>query len=85
MTGGASCFKGGDNDMKLFDMDEADLDRFVQSHYDRLYEDYYGLNRPEPCCYYCEYYLGGDCCREEADEPRDYDDYCDHFRAREDY
>lgn len=67
----------------LFRMSEADLDRAVTKYYDRLYDRYYGLDRPDPCCGFCRYYMDGECCYGEWEEERESDDYCDHFDARE--
>ena len=75
----------------LFEMSEAELDRAVERHYDQMYNDYYHLNDPEPCCGNCKYHCGSDCCIcEYVDEAEDYktvddDDYCEQWKVDDSY
>ena len=76
----------------LFEMSDADIDRAVQTYYDRMYRDAY--EQPEPHCKDCTHYCGGECERFNDDEDsEDYgeyyvpvnpdDDVCDNFEADE--
>ena len=67
----------------LFDMTDAELNRAVEAHYDRMYEDYYGDSGE--CCKYCVHYNCPFCTYDDEDQPeKDDDDWCEHFEA-EDY
>ena len=82
----------------LFSMSDAELDAAVEAHYDRMYDDYYHTNEPEPCCDNCRYYSPGVCTRmedkltdedfeNETDEwkacEKDPEDYCDDWEIDE--
>ena len=47
--------------MNLFDMTESQLEEAVESYYNSMYNEYYGLNKPEPCCKNCAHYAGSIC------------------------
>lgn len=42
--------------MKLYEMTDAQLDHAVQAHYDRMYDRYYHVGEPDPCCENCDHY-----------------------------
>ena len=42
--------------MNLFAMTEAQLGRSVESHFDRMLDDFVGVNEPERLCENCRYY-----------------------------
>lgn len=73
--------------MLLFDMSEADLERGYEQYSNRLYNRYYGLDKPERCCENCKEYYGGFCfLKDEAGEEKDPDDCCDmHGYKESDY
>ena len=74
--------------MKLFDMTEDDIQRAVDAHDAVLMDIYYGSG-PEPCCKYCKYFSGSECClcewKEEIEDYKlvDDDDYCDYYKQAE--
>jgi hypothetical protein len=84
---------------RLFDMSEAELDRAVEAHYDRMLDEY-EREQEMMCCKYCKHYDGEHCEKlidelsEEDFEAMEYthdwtavkkdeDDYCDDFKMRE--
>lgn len=81
----------------LFEMTEDDLEQAVQEHYQRMYDDYYHTNEPDPCCKNCRYYARAwngqpsqcECEDKYTDEDESYatvdeDDYCDEWEGEED-
>lgn len=78
--------------MKLFEMSEYDLDRAVQAHYDRMYDDYYGTDEPDPCCENCRHYCEPVCgiledvmTDEEAEEAEKNNDWSAIEKDKDDY
>lgn len=78
--------------MLLFNMSDAQLDAAVQAHYDRMYDDYYHVNDPEPCCDNCDFYSDGICQKlenalteEEAAEMDETEDYSAIEKDKDDY
>ncbi len=69
--------------MNLFDMSESALESAVNAHYDNLYNRYYHLDEPEPCCKICYNNCGGYCTFEDRDKEVEDDDYCDDFVSNE--
>ena len=69
---------------RLFDMSDADIDRAVEAHWDRVWEeqnDDSGL-----CCKYCVHYNCPFCTYDDEDQPeKDEDDWCQHFKQEESY
>lgn len=76
----------------LFEMSDAELDRIAESHYDRMYRDYYHLDEPEPCCKLCSHYDGTNCeklldamTEEEYDAMEESNDWSEVERDDDDY
>ena len=76
----------------LFDMSEADLDRAVEAHYNRLYYEFYESDAPEACCGNCKYYDGEICelresrlTEEEISGMEETDDFSDIERKADEY
>ena len=67
----------------LFTMSDAELDRAVEAHYDRMYRQYYHLDDPEPCCGLCRYYDGSLYCKGKEETEKEADDCCDDFQVDE--
>lgn len=69
---------------RLFDMSDADIDRAVEAHWDRVWEeqnDDSGL-----CCKYCLHYNCPFCTYYDGVYPeKDEDDWCEHFDAEDFY
>lgn len=77
--------EGGEREMNLFQMSDAQLDSMVERHYDKLFRDAY--ERPEPHCKDCIHYVAscGQCERMDEDftEIDPDEDVCDFFDANE--
>ena len=78
--------------MRLFEMTDAQLDAEVQRHYDHMYNEYYHINEPEPCCKICSHYEDGMCGKlldsmneEECSEMEACDDWSEVERNEDDY
>ena len=82
--------------MLLFEMTEDELEEALQEHYNRMYEEYYHLNEPEPCCKNCQHFAPAwnghpsqcECDDKYSDEDEEYDkadedDYCDYWKGEE--
>lgn len=74
--------------MRLFDMSSADIDAAAEAHYDKMYDDYFGFNKPEPECSNCQHYYGGQCWLHEDEDidpdDKEPDEYCDSWERMED-
>lgn len=78
--------------MRLFDMTEDQLDSVVQTHFDHMFNAYYHLDEPEPCCNLCRYYDGDQCekisdilSEEEWNEMEESGDFSEVKRDSDDY
>ena len=78
--------------MYLYEMTDAQLDAAVQAHYDRMYDEYYGVNEPDRECGNCEHWDGSfcslkenACTQEELDEMDETGDYSEIQTVSDDY
>ena len=68
----------------LFDMTDSEIDRAVEAHWDRVWEEQNA--EPVECCKYCYHYNSPFCTYDDEDCPeKDEDDYCYHFSMEDFY